>query len=146
MALSYSTGTRNGVLGTDGLKAQFDGGFLDVYSGPPPASADLAPTGTKLGTYTKNGDGVTGLLFDAPSGGVLQKKTGENWQATGLAAGTAGYYRLRTATDTGAESTTDRRIQGLVARTGGDMNMSNTVFTVGSPHTLQSYQIAALAN
>lgn len=144
MGLRFSEGASDSVLAK--IKADFDGGFIDVYTGAPPASASQAPTGTKLGTFTLDGDGVTGLTFDAPSGRTLSKPTAAVWRATGIAAGTAGWFRLRQPSDTGVESTTEKRIDGLVARTGADLNMTNTVFAVGSPHTIDTCRIGANAN
>jgi hypothetical protein len=141
MSLRFSTGSINGFLNDKGIKEQFDAGFIDVYTGAPPATPDAAPTGTKLGTYTKDGDGVTGLLFDAPTVKVLSKKSTETWRLTGVAVGTAGWFRLRQPSDTGVLSTTEKRIDGVVAKTGGDLNMTNTSVTVGSPHTLDVFNI-----
>ena len=152
MALRFSTGLRNALLGNsadttgDGLSGVLDGCYIDIYSGAPPANADAAPIGTKLGTVSIDGAGTTGLTFNAPTGGSVSKATAENWKAVGIAAGTAGWFRVRTTADDNQSGTTYPRIDGTVAKTGADLNMSNTSVTVGSPHTIDTFSISAAAN
>ncbi len=129
----------------DGLAGVFFKSFIDVYSGSPPASADGAPVGTKLATFSVDA-GATGLTFGTPADGAVSKASAENWKATGIAAGTAGWFRLRTASDDNQAGTTYPRIDGLVARSGADMNMSNTSITVSSPHTIDTFTINVAAN
>ena len=59
MAVYISTALRTGMLTATGMTTAFNDGVIDIYSGSQPASADAAPTGTKLvritvssGTYT----------------------------------------------------------------------------------------------
>lgn len=127
------------TAGGEGLAGAFYKSFIDLYSGAPPANADAAPTGTKLATVSLNGDGVTGLTFGTPTGGTVDKTSTEHWQATGLSAGTIGWFRLRTASDDLQAGTTYPRIDGLVAKTGADLNMSNTTTTIGSPHSIDRF-------
>ena len=152
MSLTFSTGLRNQLLGRaaastgNGLAGILHQCFIDVYSGAKPVSADAAPAGTKLGTFTSNDDGVTGLTFDPPADGTLVKKATEVWKMHGLAAGTAGWFRVRLAADSGALSTTDPRIDGTVAKTGADLNLTNTAITLSSPHSLDVFSLAIAAN
>lgn len=155
MALRFSTGLRNALLGNsgaspaatgDGLSGVLNQCFIDIYSGAPPANADAAPIGTKLGTVSIDGAGVTGLTFNAPANGAVAKKTSENWKAIGVAAGTAGWFRARTAADDNQAGATYPRIDGTVAKTGADLNMSNISVTVGSPHTIDTFTISIAAN
>lgn len=53
MAARLSKGLRNYINSGGGLKDALQGGKCLVYSGPQPASADLAPTGTLLCTFTE---------------------------------------------------------------------------------------------
>lgn len=54
MALNtqLSIAARNACLNAGGLCAQFNAGFLKVFSGAQPANADAATTGTLLATLT----------------------------------------------------------------------------------------------
>lgn len=128
----------------DGLAGVFFKSFIDIYSGSPPSSADGAPVGTYLGTFSVDATGG-GLSFGTPASAAVAKSS-ENWKMTGYAAGTAGWFRLRTAADDNGSSTSYARIDGLVARSGADLNMSNTSITAGSPHTIDTFTISIAAN
>lgn len=130
----------------NGLGGTLDGCYIDIYSGAPPATADSAPIGTKLGTVSIDGVGSTGLTFAAPSAGSVSKTVAENWKAVGIAIGTAGWFRVRSTSDDNQAGTTYPRIDGTVAKTGADLNMSNTSVTVGSPHTIDTFVISIAAN
>jgi hypothetical protein len=53
MALKYSTGLRNFLVGEGSLRKAIEDGVLNLYSGAAPASADEAPTGVLLAKITK---------------------------------------------------------------------------------------------
>jgi hypothetical protein len=53
MALKYSTGLRNFLIGEGSLRKAFEDGVLNIYSGAAPANADEAPTGVLLAKITK---------------------------------------------------------------------------------------------
>ena len=53
MALKYSTGLRNYLIGEGSLRKAFEDGQLLIYSGAAPANADEAPTGVLLAKVTK---------------------------------------------------------------------------------------------
>lgn len=140
MALNFSTGLRTYIAGTGSFKAGLTSFFIDVYSGVRPASADDAPTGTLLATFSVNHAG-TGATWGTASAGVLDRNSAETVQYVGLAAGTAGWFRVRLAGDLGTTNTTDRRVDGTIANSGGDMNMTNLAITVGAIRTLDSFPI-----
>lgn len=52
MTIRFSTGTRNGIANGLGFGGMFNRGYLNIYSGAQPTSADGAVTGTLLGTVT----------------------------------------------------------------------------------------------
>lgn len=54
MAAKFSKALRNYINASGALKDALQGGKLLVYSGPQPATADAAPTGTLLVTITEN--------------------------------------------------------------------------------------------
>lgn len=143
MTVRLSTGLRNKMLDggtTGGIKGGLNLGFINIYSGPQPLTADTAATGTLLGTASVDGTG-TGLTFDAAAAGVIAKAAAETWEFTGAAAGTAGWFRMYEPTDTpGNQSTTKARIDGSIASSGADMNLSNISIAIGAPNTIDVFQ------
>lgn len=139
MAERMSTGLCNKLLDTNPLKTIFNLGFIKIYDGTPPASADAAATGTLLCTVSNNSTG-TGITFEtAASGGVIAKKSSETWSGVNAASGTASYYRLVAAGDTGALSTTEARVQGTIGTGGTDMVLGSTALTSGATFTLNYF-------
>ena len=142
MTLRLSTGLRAAMLNggaTGGVKGALDGGFINIYSGPQPISADTGATGTLLATVSVNAEGG-GLHFDAATGGTLNKAAAENWKFTGLAVGTAGWFRFYPAGGSpGAASATEARFDGSIASSGGDVSLSNVSIAVGSPGTIDGF-------
>lgn len=59
MTVRLSTGARNGMAGRMGFAALFNRGYINVYTGAQPASADAAATGTLLGTFTASSGALT---------------------------------------------------------------------------------------
>lgn len=143
MAIKLSTGLRNAMLGSADLASSLDLGFIKIYAGVAPTSADDAITGshTLLCTISVAGSG-DGISMDAAVSGVIGKNTGEVWSGTNVASGTASFYRHVGAADTGASSTTEPRIQGSVALAGGDMNMTSVALSSGAVQTLDYYTVA----
>jgi hypothetical protein len=123
-----------------GIKAGLNLGFINIYSGPQPATADLAATGTFLGKVSVNADGVTGLTFDAAAAGTISKAAIEAWKFNGAADGTAGWFRFYEPTDTPTSgSAVKARIDGSIATSGADMNLSNIAITTGAPNTVDVF-------
>lgn len=141
MALQASTGLRNKLLDTGSLKSLMALGSIEIYSGAIPANADAAVTGTLLCTITLNST-ATGLSMAAAAvAGVLEKLSSETWSGVNAASGTATYYRHVAVGDTGALSTTEARLQGLVGTVGVEMNLSSTTLTSGATQTLDFYSV-----
>lgn len=142
--LKASTALRNKLLDTNPFKTVFNLGFLKIYDGPVPASADagLDAANHLLVTISNNGTG-TGLTFAASAAnGAITKNGSETWSGVSIAAGTATFYRLVTPTDTGATSTTEARLQGTVGTSGADLNMTNNVLTTPTSYPIDAYSIA----
>lgn len=59
MSVRLSTGARNGMAGRMGFAALFNKGYINVYTGAQPASADAAATGTLLGTFSASSGALT---------------------------------------------------------------------------------------
>jgi len=147
MTVKLSTGARNKLAGTTGFGAAFEAGVMHIYSGPQPASPDSPVSGTLLGIVTKDaaafafGAPANGLSFGAPVAGVVAKQAADIWKMTGLALGTAGWFRLMAnAPDNFGASTTLVRMDGSVGVSGADLNMSNIAIDVGTPSTCDIFQ------
>jgi hypothetical protein len=147
--LRFSTGLRNGILNSTGIKEAMADGVIRIYSGSQPISADNAVGGTLLLEITQNagafahGSATNGLEFDVPSGGILTKAPLEAWRGNGLAPGVAGWFRFcANPTDNGGASTTLARIDGSVGRSAADLNLSNTNIETGVPSTIDVFQIS----
>jgi len=123
-----------------GFQAIFKDCFINVYSGTQPTSADDAPSGTLLVTFYSDG-AAAGLEFDDASAGVISKKSTETWSGTAVASGTAGWFRMYQAGDSGASSTTDCRLDGACATSGAQLNMSSLSITSGAVQTISTFQI-----
>jgi hypothetical protein len=138
MALKFSTGLVDSIAVDKSFKEAVEGAsaagfYIDIYTGTRPATPDAAATGTKLARFTAASAAKMHLASTATAG-VIAKDGTEVWGATGLANGTAGYYRLVTSSDDGTTtSTTAVRIDGVIATSGGDMNMTSTTIATGAP-------------
>ena len=141
MAIQLSTGLRNAMLDTGSVKATLDSGFIKIYGGTVPASADDAESGTLLCTVSVNSTG-TGITFAAAAAsGAIQKNSGEIWSGVNAQAGVATHYRHIGGADTGASSTTEPRIQGTIGLAGADMNLSNVNLSSAATQTIDYYVV-----
>lgn len=87
---------------------------------------------------------VNGLTFAAPVSGVVSKSG--VWSFNGVAVGTAGWFRfIASSADGGGASTTLERLDGSIAVSGADMNLSNIAITVGAPNTIDTFTYTAPA-
>lgn len=149
MSFRLSTGLRNKVLdggSGGGFKGALNLGFIAILTGSQPTSPDNPATGTLLGTVSVNGGG-TGLTFDAAAAGVLPKAAAESWKFTGLANGTAGWFRFYAAGDTITNSsTTVARLDGSVGTSGAELNLSNLSILVGQVNTVDQFTITQPAS
>lgn len=144
MTVRLSTKLRDNLSSSLGFSSTFANGVMEIYSGTQPATADAATTGTLLGTVTLNsgaftpGTATNGLTFAAPSAGVVAKSG--VWSFNGLAVGTAGWFRLKgNAADAGGISTVLPRVDGSIAVSGADLNLTNISITVSSPNTIDTF-------
>lgn len=150
MAFKYSTGFKNGLLGTDDLKTMLDDGYIKIYSGAVPADADASiGAAVLLNTYSDGGAAAgagNGLDMDtAAAGGAIGKAPAQTWQGTSVAAGEAAFFRYIQLADTGAASTTEVRIQGLVGGAGADMFVTDATIIDATVYTVDYFSIAVPA-
>lgn len=145
MSLRLSDAMRNKLLdggASGGIKNGLNLGFIAIMSGSQPSSPNTGATGTLLGTVTVNGDGVTGLGFDAAVDGVIAKAAAQTWKFTGLAAGIAGWYRFYAPGDTITNTdATKPRVDGAIGTSGAELNLSNVSIQVGQVNTVDAYTI-----
>lgn len=124
MALSYKDATRNTRL--DALTTALGtGAFLEIFTGSAPgksAGTFAADSGTKLASLACSNPVAAGS-----SGGVLTFSTITS--ATGLASGTPGYARFKTAAS-GAASTVIIELDAAVGS--GSLNFSSTIASGGT--------------
>jgi hypothetical protein len=135
VTLSHSAGN---------LQEVFRKGFIKIYNGSQPTSADDAPGGTLLCTIYSDGTS-TGLTFGDSASGTMAKSTAETWSGTAVATATAGWFRFSSVGDGGGSSTTDERIDGTVATSGAQLNMSSTSVTTSAVQTISTFQITVPA-
>lgn len=145
MAFKVSTAVRDGLLDTGSLKSMLDTGFIHIYSGLPPATANdaigSAGTNVLLCTISANGGGG-GINFDtAATSGAIAKEVGVSWNGTNLATGVAAWYRHVGPADTGVSSSTEPRLQGGIAQAGAELNLSSTSLTLGAQQTIDHYVV-----
>lgn len=84
MTIRLSTGLRNMLAGSLGFNGAMNHGFIKIFSGTQPASADAAETGTLLGIITK----ASGALTKETRASATLTVTGGSGTLTALTAGT----------------------------------------------------------
>lgn len=98
-------------------------GYIEVYTGSQPATADTAATGTLLVTVTLNDP-----AYGSSSSGVATLDVTPEPSATAVAAGTPGWYRVKDST---GATVRDGSISGMPAVSVGD-----TVLVTGGTLTM----------
>lgn len=156
MTIRISTALRNAMAGSVGFAGALTNGSIEIYSGPQPLTADAPISGTLLGRVTVNGGAwaegspTNGLQFDPVTNGTVAKKAADTWKFTGLANGTAGWFRFRAnAADAGADDSTTvthPRLDGSVGVSGADLNMSNINIVTGGPNTVDVFSFTQPAS
>jgi hypothetical protein len=106
-------------------------GHLRIYSGAQPATPATAPSGTLLLDFT-----LSDPAFGAPAAGVATLDITPAVVAEGLAAGTAGWFRLLDSAEAGTDG--QGVIDGSVTGSGGggDIELDTTTISVGVTVTI----------
>jgi hypothetical protein len=123
VATRLSTAARNAVA--DALAALVDAGpaagTIQIRSGAQPATANDPATGTLLATIT-----VADPSFAAAVAGVATLDTTPVLSTTGVAAGTAGWFRV-------LDSTGATVMDGAITATagGGELELNTTTISIG---------------
>jgi hypothetical protein len=129
--LQLSVGYRNALLDqfetTLGTAAK-----LQIWTGTQPADCATTDSGTKLVEMSLPSD----FMNNASAG---TKTLLGSWTGTGLAAGTAGYFRIKPTAVTG----TNAVAQGTVGTSGTDMTIDNTSIAVNQNVTVNTFSLTA---
>jgi hypothetical protein len=105
---------------------------------------------TITASYVNVGSGVAGvnpangLTFGDSAAGVLARNTAEVWSGTAVADGTAGWFRyVGAVTDPGTSDATETyiRLDGNIATSGANLNMSNTAIVTGAVQTISGFSL-----
>jgi hypothetical protein len=166
MGIKISDALANDLLDGLSLDAQLNGGFISIYAGTVPTTADAALDCTvTTGVHTllcKIGsdavpvdDATTGLNFAAAAASRAIAKSGsETWAgkvqflgkdqaAAGVSPLTATFYRFHTAADTTGEfggsaagGSSTPRIQGTVGTSGADLNLTSVSLSDNGSNTV----------
>ena len=147
MAIRLSTGLRNGMLGTQTFKELTTNGWLEIYTGSQPTSADFTETAgaTKLAVISTTSGKLAadGLDWGTAASGVLPKSA-DTWNGVVLATGVAGWFRWYGSDGTtGCHGTsgTAIRFDGNVGVSGADLNLSHTNLTINSTLTVTDFNV-----
>lgn len=130
MAIQLSVGVRNARL--DAIEATVGtAAKLQIWSGSMPANCAAAATGTKLLEDTLAPD------WAAAAASGSKSFNGTPIAGTGLAAGTAGYFRLVDSAGTTCH------MQGTITATGGggDMTIDNTSIASGQAVNVTNFTL-----
>jgi hypothetical protein len=105
-------------------------------------AATITKTDTNMGSVTSGVAQVNGLTWGDVASGILSKST-DVWSATAVASGTIGHFRMKgpIADTSSSASTTALRLDGSIAVTGGDINISNTTVALSAPLVVTSWNI-----
>lgn len=119
------------------LGANFNGGFLLIYSGSQPADANQAPTGTLLAKLPLS---ATAFGTPAASGSagsrVVTATANAITSANALATGTAGYFAIVKSDGVTVVA------MGSVGTSGCDLNLNSTSLTSGNLVVISSFTIS----
>jgi hypothetical protein len=123
-------------------------GFIKIFSGTQPASADSAESGTELVKITDNGGthsvstGENGLQFaDDATAGVLAKLSTQTWKGSPSNNGTAGWFRYYAQEGTTGPSSSAVRFDGACGLSGEELNMATLTITIGTDFTINQFEI-----
>jgi len=147
--VKISDALANKLLEAFSLKELLDGGFISVYGGTVPATADTAlnlavGTGVHTRLVQITAPAGAGLTLLSPAAGRAITKTSAVWSGintfvgkiTGAGTENATFFRWHPAADvdggaggSGVGGSTDYRIQGLVSTSGADLNLTSISIT-----------------
>lgn len=134
---------RNGIM-----EASVSGAVVTLRGRPGTGVTTAAVTGsltTVTASYANMSGGtapVNGLIFGAPAAGVIAKLATQIWSFAGInGTATAGWFRLYGSDDPeGATSSIlYPRLDGSIAVSGADLNLSNISIATASANTIDTF-------
>lgn len=131
MAIQYKVSLNNARL--DQIETSIGTApLMQFFTGSMPADCATADSGTKLVDSALPSDWMNAASSAA-------KTKNGTWTLTGIAAGSAGYFRIR---DSGGAAV---YMQGTITATGGggDMTLDNIVIAVSQVITVNTFTITA---
>lgn len=134
MGFRSSTSLRNAIV--DAFRTLLDIGAnakIEIRDGTQPATPNTTATGTLLATFTLNDPS-----FGAATAGVITLSVAPALTTTGVAAGTAGWFRAM-------DSTNAAVADGTVSATGGggQIELNTTTVSVGLELAITSGTVTA---
>lgn len=132
MALKFSTGLRNQVLGTKSLAEALTNYVVRIYTSPIPSSPNDAVTGTLLCQ-------TSSISWGNPVDGTIDISSPV--EGTNVAAGSAAYFRICATGDNGDADASKVRVQGTVGISGADMRVNSTNFAINADTKITSIAI-----
>jgi len=142
----FSTGLKNGILSADSLEGLLTDGYIKLYGGTVPPTADslISAGSSLLLTYSNAGalGAGNGLNFGVVTSGTLGKEPTQIWSGVAEATGVATFFRFVAQADTGVDSTSQIRIQGTVGGAGADMFVQSTAIADTTNYTIDYFTIA----
>ena len=104
----------------------------------------LAKVDVNIGTATAGVAAVNGLKFGSASAGSMSKDSAQTWSGVAAASGIAGWFRyLGAPTDGGTLDSTAVfvRMDGNVATSGANLNMTSTSITATAVQTISAWTL-----
>lgn len=122
-------------------------------SGAAPNGFTVASTCTTITKTDANMAGgvaaVNGLRLANAAAGAITKRTDEIWSGVAVANGVAGWFRfVGSVADSGAADGTETqiRLDGSVATSGAQLNVSSTTFASGATNSVSSFTVTQPAS
>lgn len=107
-------------------------------------STTITQSYVNIGSGVAGVTAVNGVTFNGSTAGALTKNASETWSGTGVANGTAGWFRvIGSVADAGSldSSAVQIRVDGAIATSGSEMNMSNTTVAISAVQTVNTFTI-----
>ena len=108
----------------------------------------ITSTDTDVANVVAGVTQVNGLQFESASAGSITKLASQTWSGVIAATGTAGWFRLKQAindADGTDASEVVIRLDGSVAVSGGDLNLTSTSLVISATETISAFTPTAPA-
>lgn len=137
------TGMAEATVSTDTITVKPRPGMGDLWNGLALASAGITGTGSN---FASGADPVNGLVLASPSAGVIGKPSGAVWSMSGVASGTAGWFRFYPSDTADNGSIISGvpyycRIDGTCGVGSGDLQLSSLTVASGTPISVDVFNV-----